>query len=468
MADVDRFIPFRGLTYIGIDRPKKLHLLGIGGSGMKAIAVFLNEMGHSVSGSDTKRSDATDLLEKLGIKIFYSHNKNNVVGKDAVIFSTAITLDNPEIIAAEENNIALAHRSAVLKEVSELNNAISVAGTHGKTTISWMITYLLIQAQFNPSYIIGGELMGTKAFACYNKDSPYLVLEADESDGSFLLLKSKLAVVGALEPDHLTHWNDFENLKQGFKNFLKNSESRVIFEDVKEVLNINDSLAVGFASGASFQISDVVIKQTGASYQLKKNNKSFSVRLKQPSMIAIKNSAVALASLDSIGFDIDQAAEMIETFPGVARRFEIKGAVNGITFIDDYAHLPTEVKMTIQATRALNPARLICVFQPHRYSRTKDLYQSFFNSFSGCDIVIITDIYPANEKPIQGITGEILYNTVKDAPDVGECYYIASKSELKKFLMSILKPNDLVLTMSAGDLTVLPTEMIESLTKSDK
>jgi UDP-N-acetylmuramate--alanine ligase len=455
MFNIKDFYPPDFNKTMDLTSPKKLHIVGIGGSGMKAIAVLLKEMGHQITGSDIKQSYATQFLEHLGIKIAYEHIAENVKNKDGLIYSTAIKKNNPELLAAKSLGITSVHRSVILAQLSLLKKTISVAGTHGKTSISSMITLVLMRKNFEPSYLIGGELNDISSSSAY-RSGEYLVLEADESDGTFLLLKNYLSVICAIEPDHLSHWGNFENLKKGFNEFLKNSKSGVVFQDVKSLLNSKTKMRlVGFDKDCDYKISSIVFNRNSSCYRLNTPNGSTDVLLNIPGIISVKNSAMAIAALCEIGIDPQVSASQLRYFSGVARRFEHRGTLNGITFIDDYAHLPTEVALTIEAAKNLEPNRIICVFQPHRYTRTKDLYKDFKNSFNNADIVIITEIYPANEDPIPGITGELIYLVLRQELKE-KCFYVSSKDELLNLLMKLLAPGDLLLTLGAGDITTVP------------
>ncbi len=486
-------------TPIDLSVPLKIHIIGIGGTGMSALALLLSQAGHRVSGSEIKELGILDKLRAAGIELYKGQAQEQVIGKDLVVYSTAIDKNNIEIVSATQKSIPVRHRGEVLGYLSNLKQTVSVAGTHGKSTITSLITLILHNANWSPSFIVGSEINEVGSSASLDSGR-YLVVEADESDGTFLHLNSYLGIVSSIEPDHLDYYGGFVELQKAFINFLNNSEIKFLgtglydspFESgdlridnaetyetvVDNILHSNllnetsDSkglFTVGFGNNCDFIIESVSLEKFESKFELKVKNENLSHQFEilLQGIHNVYNCAISAAVALKLGVDLEVIKHSLSSFGGISRRFEFRGTKNGITFIDDYAHLPGEIKPTVHATKQLNPQRIVAVFQPHRYSRVRSIHKDFASAFDLADIIYITEIYDAGEQPITGVSGELVYDSIREhikSQNLNkEVVYFRSRDELKNKLLEILKEGDLLLTLSAGDLTTLPDEIMESM-----
>ncbi|CAI8378239.1 MAG: UDP-N-acetylmuramate--L-alanine ligase [Acidimicrobiales bacterium AG-410-I20] len=454
-----------------LSRSCRIHILGIGGAGMSAIAEVLVSMGHSVTGSDLKESAGLERLRALGITVTVGHDAKNVGDAEFVARSTAVLDSNVECKEALERQIPLLSRAEVLASICKERSAVVVSGTHGKTTTSSMLALILRTSGLEPSFIIGGDVNEVGTGAAWDKGQLFVV-EGDESDGSFLMLPRDFAVVTNFEADHLEHHGGYEALQYAFERFVKETNGPVIVgvddEGGRKISNYGNVMTLGMDASADWQILEVEEKWTGTSFRLK-NDRDYdlNINLPIPGMHNVKNAACAAALGLVAGASSKATIEALERFAGVARRFELRGKVAGITFVDDYAHLPTEVSSTISAAKVGNWKRLISVFQPHRYSRIEALWETFKYSFHGSDLLFVTDIYPSGEKPRAGISGALIADVVSSADPPFEVRYIPRRSDLVDALASELTEGDCCLTMGAGDLTSLPDEVQSEVGKTD-
>lgn len=444
------------------------HFIGIGGAGMSALAKILLEMGKKVSGSDQSDSEILSQLSRLGARIFIGHEKDHITSEiDAIVYSSAIPPNNPEIVAAEELGITKLHRSDINAMLLNSKNGIAVAGAHGKTTTTAMLGVSLDHANVSPTIIIGGESpdLGTNAKL---GASDFLVSEADESDGSFLKLKSYIAVVTNVEDDHLDHYGSVENIKAAFKKFIESVRSKAIvctdseyLRDIIETVGNKKSLVTyALDRDADYRAINIQTAGSGMTFEVEHHSKNLgSVEIKIPGRHNVLNALATIVVGISIGVPFDKIADGLRKFHGAKRRFQTKGRINGVWIVDDYAHHPTEIESTLTAARQTNPKRLICVFQPHRYSRTKLLAKEFASAFDSADELILTDIYSAGEDPIEGIDGRTILNEVKSAT------YIPKREDLAPYLKSIVRAGDLVITMGAGDIFKTGEELLKILSK---
>ena len=448
--------------------PLAIHIVGIGGAGMSAIATVLASMGHRVSGSDLKGSAFLDRLRALGVDVRVGHDAANVGDVDVVAASTAIPPTNPEIVAARERTIPVLRRAEILSAVVATKRGVAVGGTHGKTTTSSMLALVLVEAGVHPSFIIGGELNEIGTGAVWDGRGDLLVVEADESDGTFLELPAEAVLVTNVEPDHLEHYGTFDALRAAFDRFLDQAPG-------PHVVCVDDALAAGLGAAggavgygtneaADYRMVDVTTGHGGVQFTLaRRDGGAWPVSLPIPGLHNARNAAGAMAMAIELGAAPEAAVRALGRYAGVARRFELRGSVGGVTFIDEYSHLPSEVAAAIEAANEGDWQRVVCVFQPHRFSRTAALWQDFEDAFMGADVLAITDVYSAGEAPRPGITGKLIVNTVLDAHPTQRVAWVPHRSDVVTYLKSELRPGDLCLTMGAGDLTTLPDVLLELL-----
>lgn len=460
----------RGETLL-LENIKKFHFIGIGGAGMSAIAKILLEKGFRVSGSDLNKSDTTEKLGKMGAEIFLGHCSGNIGDADAIVVSTAIPVTNPELAAAREKGKKIFHRSDIVAALMSERLGIAVAGAHGKTTTTSMIALMLEKADVDPTVIIGGEVsyFGGNAKLGAGK---YLVAEADESDGSFLKLAPQIAVVTNIENDHMDFYKTMDNILEAFKQFLlklSNDDGiAVLCFDNEHIRNMAKNLTKRYISYAIDNDADLTarnirIHDAQTVYDVYKSGEMIgTIRLNVPGKHNVANSLAAVAVGLSVGISFGQIADGLSLFQGAKRRFQTKARLGGVWIVDDYAHHPTEILTTLTAARQTEPKRLICVFQPHRYSRTKLLQHEFGSAFLPADLLVLTDIYAAGEKPIPGIDGEVIKEEVEHQTKQ-KVTYIQDKTKIARYLSEISEPGDLIITMGAGNIYQVGEELIEIL-----
>jgi UDP-N-acetylmuramate--alanine ligase len=446
-----------------LSQPIHVHVVGAGGAGMSAIATVLAAMGHTVTGSDLKASPVIDRLTAAGIDVIVGHAAENVGDADVVTVSTAIRDGNPEVVEARRRGIPVYRRSTVLAAIAALRRCIAVAGTHGKTTTASMLALMLVEAGLRPSFLIGGEVNEIGTNAVWD-DGEWLVVEADESDGTFLSLLPDIAVVTNVEPDHLDHYGSFEAMRSAFGAFLQVARKRVVGGDDTEALTLaraHDADTVGVGENCSHRLTDLNLSRSSVAFNLRADGVDLGrLAVPVPGLHNARNAAVAAVAALAAGVAFDDAAAALARFAGVARRFEFRGVAGGVTFVDDYAHLPSEVEAALAAARDGAWQRIVAVFQPHRYSRTAALSSDFGRAFADADVVVITDVYGAGEPPIPGVSGRLVADAVHQAEPDKPVIYVASRSELRAEVASLLTAGDLCCTLGAGDLTSLPDELL--------
>ncbi len=456
---------------VDLSSPLSVHIIGIGGAGMSAIAEVLRGSGHTVAGSDLNDSVVAERLRQAGINVSIGHDKENVGDVDVVTHSTAIPASNPELVEATSRQLPVLRRAEILTAITKVWKTASVAGTHGKTTTSAMLTAALRGAKLDPAFIVGGDLCDLGHGAAVGSGE-YLVVEADESDGTFVELESHSIVVTNVEPDHLEHYGGFENLRKAFIQFVcEASGPKVICIDDPGAAELAASVrsrgieitTYGVADTADWKISNPLPTPGGISAEISGNGTTYELRLQQPGMHNVRNAAAAFAVAVELGADPDLALEALNNFGGVGRRFERRGEFRGIQIVDDYAHLPTEVEAALSAGRSLAPDRLVAVFQPHRYSRTEQLWSTFGNSFTEADVLLVTGIYSSGEAPREGITGKLVANAVTDAHPELDVRYVESLEDVTAELVAELVPGDLCMTLGAGDLTTIADDILAGL-----
>jgi UDP-N-acetylmuramate--alanine ligase len=433
---------------------QKIHFVGIGGSGMSGIAEVLINLGHKVSGSDLKKTDVTKHLKSIGAVIYIGHKEKNIKDANVVVTSTAISKDNPEIVAALKKKIPVIARVEMLAELARLKYAITIAGTHGKTTTTSLTSLVLDEGGFDPTIVIGGRLKNLKTSARLGKGD-FIVAEADESDGSFLKLSPVITAVTNIDNDHLDYYESMKNLKDAFVKHINSvpfygaavicSDSEVVREIIPKINR--KYITYGFTGTPDIKASNVKVQKECTSFDVIYKGKNIgNVCIKIPGRHNILNSLAAIGIGLRLDIPFSLIAKAINKFSGVGRRIEVKGEKNGVMVIDDYGHHPTEVTATIKAVKSFWPKRrLIVLFQPHRYTRTKNLFEEFGKSFIDADVVKVLDIYPAGEKPIKGVNSDLILKSLKKNKS-NACHF----SDLKT-LLSMLSEGDIVLTLGAGD-----------------
>jgi UDP-N-acetylmuramate--alanine ligase len=454
------------------DLLRSVHLVGIGGAGMSALARVLLARGARVSGSDIKESRAVAALRALGARIALGHNAKNLDGSRTVVVSSAIPPANAEVKAAREQGLPILQRAQVLALLMREQRGVAIAGTHGKTTTTSMIAMVLRHAGLDPTFLIGGDLneVGTNAHA---GEGEWLVAEADESDGSLLWLAPEIAVVGNIEEDHLDHYRDETEIRETFVAFLANlpaaSGTAVLGTDDEGVRAIAPRVdrrivSFGLAEDADWSATIVERGLSGQRVAVRHGGEEAGeFVLGVPGEHNVRNALATFAVADLVGVPFATVAEEIASFAGVQRRFQIRGSAGGVTFVDDYAHHPTEVRATLAAAREQGWARIVAVFQPHRYSRTLHLGRQLGAALSAADRVVVTDVYGAGEQPIPGVSGRSVLDGVLAARPRAHVAYLPKPDDVASFLAARAEPGDLVLTIGAGDVTMLADEVIRAL-----
>jgi UDP-N-acetylmuramate--alanine ligase len=448
-----------------------VHFIGIGGSGMSGIATIMLQQGYKVSGSDLNNGDATSRLENMGALIYIGHDGDNI-GHDTetVVISTAIRQDNPELITAKERSLEIVRRGEMLARFMVEKKGIAVAGAHGKTTTSSMIALIFEKNGLNPTIVVGGDVSELGGNAKLGVGE-YLVAEADESDGSFLLLNPFIEVITNIEDDHLDFFGSREAIKKAFEAFVDKvpAEGCIVMclddENVRQLADKCNKRMVTYGIKHQAQYSARNIRTQGllTTADIFFEDRLLGVlELNIPGLHNINNAMAAIAVSRMAGLSFEQAVGALKNFRGVHRRFQLLGDVNGISVVDDYAHHPTEVKATLRAAQQTKANRVIGVFQPHRFSRIKYLYREFGEAFSDADIIIINEIYSAGEQPIDGVSAELIINSIPDR-DIKPVHYFRTTEEITDFLVKTAEPGDLILTLGAGNIWTVGKTLVERL-----
>ncbi len=454
---------------------KKIHFVGIGGIGMSGIAEILLDQGFRVSGSDRALSEVTERLRKLGAEIHEGHAAGNVgPDVDALVYSSAVPPDNPEVMDARRRKIPVIRRAEMLAEVMRLKYGIGIAGTHGKTTTTSMVSLVLMEGGLDPTVIVGGKLSGLGGTNARLGRGDFIVVEADEFDRSFLSITPTIAVLTTLETDHLDCYRDLEDIKNAFVQFAGKVPfygfvvlcvDEPALQDIMPQLSQKKIIGYGLYPQADVQAVDIRHRANSTEFTVLKGGRELgSVTLQIPGDHNVQNALAAIAVGLELGVPFARAKEGIEKFTGVYRRWEKKGDVGGIALYDDYAHHPTECRATLAGVKAGWRRRVVCVFQPHLYSRTRDFYEEFGKAFLLSDVLIVTDVYPAREEPIQGITGELIANAAKQYGHKN-VHYIPDKTAVPAALLKLVRPDDIVVTMGAGDIWKYGEEFLGQLKK---
>lgn len=452
-------------------RIKNIHFIGIGGIGMSGIAEVLINMGYKVSGSDIKSSKIIKRLDGLGAEISIGHKKNNVKGKDVVVFSSIIRDNNPEIVKARELGLPVIPRAEMLAELMRLKYGVIVSGSHGKTTTTSLISSVLSYGGFDPTVVVGGKLrtLGTNA---YLGKGEFMVVEADESDGSFLKLSPTIAVVTNIDNEHMDFYKSDKELDKAFKDFVNKIPFyglAVVCADDKRALSVlNDYdrrfVTYSIKERSDFMARDIRVSSLKTSYTLVyKGKPQGEVQIQLPGKHNALNSLVSFAVGFELGLSFEEVKRGLEIFAGIERRIQVKDIVNGITIIDDYGHHPKEIIVTLDALKSsFSPKNLVVIFQPHRYSRTLNLYDEFIDVLRNIHRLYLVDIYAAGEEAIKGISSKILASTLKDI-SVGDVRYYKDNKKLVEHLVRILGPGDVVITLGAGNVWMLGEQLLKEL-----
>lgn len=466
-------------------RVDTIHFVGIGGAGMGGIAEVLINLGYQVTGSDARQSKMTQRLSELGARIAFSHHAENVVGADVLVVSSAIQETNDEIQYAMLHRIPVIRRAEMLAELMRFRFGIAIAGTHGKTTTTSLIATIFSQAELDPTYVIGGLLnsAGTNARLGGGK---YLIAEADESDASFLHLQPTISVITNIEADHLdAYQGDFERMKSAFIEFVHNLPFyglAVVCGDDQQIQKLLPNigrkyLTYGLEPSNDYRATEVQFGLNYSAFTVQRpNNPDLVVRLNLPGMHNVLNATAAIAVASDEGIADNAIQQALAEFAGIGRRFQHMGTfpkqketvVNEVTLIDDYGHHPTEVGVTIAAARSNWPERrLVMIYQPHRYSRTRDLYDDFVRELSGVDVLLLLDVYSAGEEPIVNIDSKRLCRSIRERGLV-DPIHIDNQTNLYKVLATIVQPGDVVMTQGAGNIGEIAQQLAKTRLSDDE
>lgn len=455
-------------------KTKHIHFVGIGGIGMSGIAELLANLGYQVSGSDLSQSHITDRLSQLGCTVHIGHNSEWVAGADVVVTSSAISEENPEVGAARDGSIPVIMRAEMLAELMRLSKyGIAIAGSHGKTSTTSMLSWIMAQAGLDPTMVIGGKVDSLGGNAKLGQGD-FLIAEADESDGSFLKLSPVLEVITNIDFEHPDYYRDIEHVKDSFLQFIDKIPfygAAIICLDDLHVAQILPQIkkriiTYGLTPQSDLYGEDITFSDGRVHFVVKRRDSVLGrLDLAPPGVHNVYNSLAAIAVALELEIPFAVIEESLRSFAGVQRRMQRKGEVGTITVVDDYGHHPTEIRATLSAIkRAWPEKRLVVLFQPHRYSRTKGLYKEFLTCFHNADLLVMTDIYAASEKPIDGVTTELLLADIRKHGQ-RETTYVADVNELAKEVQPLLSPGDLVLTLGAGNIVTAGEDLLALLDK---
>lgn len=461
-------------TTVDLRGRRRVHVCNVGGAGMSAIAIVLSQMGHAVSGDDANdtpflvRARAEAVAVHVGAPTAIAGA--GAADADVVVLSTATPMDHPAVAGARDRGAQVVHRRDVLASIGQMRSVLAVAGTHGKSTTSAMLATAFDGAGWGTGYLVGTTILGLASNADW-RDGPGFVVEADESDGTFLRLGATHAIVTNVEADHLGYWGTEQALFAAFDRFVAEVTGTVVLcrDDARAralSAGARHPVTYGTSADADHRILDVVRDGLGIRYRHVDTLTGREVEVHVPTAPGLhnaRNAAGAIALATTVGVDLGAAASALGAFGGVARRFERRGEAGGVTFVDSYDHLPTEVEAALAAARAAGFARVVCVFQPHRYTRTRDLGHTFADSFVGVDILAVTDVYPAGEPPIEGVSGRSVADAVRRAHPEAEVVDVTDLAAVEEFLVDVLRPGDLCITLNAGDLTRVPDRVMARL-----
>ncbi|EPX62987.1 UDP-N-acetylmuramate--alanine ligase [Cystobacter fuscus DSM 2262] len=447
-----------------------VHFVGVGGIGMSGIAEVLLNLGYRVSGSDLKASDITRRLAQLGATFFEGHRAENLVHADVVVISSAVRKDNPEVVSARQRKIPVIPRAEMLAELMRLKYAVAVAGSHGKTTTTSMVATVLSAAGLDPTAVVGGKVNVLDSNAKLGK-SELMVVEADESDGSFLHLHPSISIVTNIDPEHMDHYGTLDNLKDAFTSFC----NRVPFyglnvlcldnPNVQSLLPRMEKRFVTYGSShmADYRLEGVRLEGFSTRFEAFRRDEPLGeFRVRMVGAHNALNALAVIAAAEEMDVPLDVVRGALAEFGGVQRRFTVRAEVAGVTIVDDYGHHPTEVQATLAGARRAFGRRLVVAFQPHRYTRTHDLFTDFATSFNDSDVLFVSSVYAAGEEPIPGATADALVEAIQ-AHGHRDVTFVEKRTDLARALLPRLREGDLVLTLGAGDITQVGPELAELL-----
>ncbi len=451
-------------------RIKNIHFVGIGGIGMSGIAEVLLNLGYGVTGSDIKLTETVERLKRLGAQFTLGHRIENVSSADVVVISSAIRDDNPEVIASKSRNIPVIRRAEMLSELMRLKYGIAVAGSHGKTTTTSMISTVLAYGGFDPTIVVGGRLksLGTNARLGNGK---FMVVEADESDGSFLMLSPVIAVVTNIDEEHLDHYQSIDRLEHAFSEFLNKVPFyglAVIGVDSERIRSIiprfkKRVVTYGFSDQSEFRAEDICISGFQTDFKvLFKNSLLGAVELNVPGRHNAQNALASFAVGMELGMSFEDVKEGLHEFMGIDRRIQLKGEINGVRIIDDYAHHPEEIRVTLSTLKESFPGRIISVFQPHRFTRTSILFDEFVRVLGDVDMLFLLDIYPAGEEPIEGVSSARLARAINEKGN-NNVRYVENPDGVIDNLSGVIRSGDIVVTIGAGNVWMVGERLLEEL-----
>ena len=452
---------------------KRIHFVGIGGIGMCGLAELLHNQGYTVSGSDLRSGENFDRLTELGVETSIGHDRRNLGRAQVVVVSSAVAEDNPELQEARERKIPVIRRAEMLAEMMRRTDGIAVAGSHGKTTTTSLIAHVLHTAGLDPTAIIGGRVLspGNDSTGARLGRGEWLVAEADESDGSFLSLSPVITVITNIDQEHMDHYGDFESLKASFIEFANRIPfwgAAVVCAEHPGVQSILPQLRrrvtrYGFSPQAEWVASDLRTDPEGTHFRVHHRERLMGeVVIPLPGEHNVLNALACLAVADEVEIDFETAAGALKSFGGVQRRFQRLGRARDVEVIDDYAHHPTEIRATLSAARSLHRGRTVAVFQPHRYTRTRDCMNDFATAFNDCDLLVVSEVYAAGESPLPEVSGQTLRDAIA-AHGHRDVRFVASLDEITEVLAKELEPGDWVLTLGAGDITRLGPQLLRAL-----
>ncbi len=449
---------------------KELFFVGIGGAGMSGIAEILHNLGYKISGSDINKTEVTEHLENLGVPVYEGHAGGNIGTSHVVVISSAVDDSNPEVIEARRRGLPVIKRAEMLGELMRLKYSIGISGTHGKTTTTSMIGKIMTDAELDPTVIVGGIVAGKGSGASLG-GGKYMVAEADEYDKSFLSMFPSMAVITNIEPDHLDCYDGMEDLENSFLIYMNRVPfyGLIIYNNDDTVLKkLRDkisraSVSFGLSAEADYQVTDILHFEGGSKFSVLRRGEILGdVRMRIPGEHNIKNAAAAIVAASELEIDFEKIARSLSDYSGVNRRFQITGQVNNILLVDDYAHHPTEIKATLETAQTSYNRRIIVVFQPHLYSRTKQFYREFAESLKLADRCFLVDIYPAREKPVESVTSELISSHAA-ALGQNNIDYVGDKTNAIEAVLKYAKPGDMIITMGAGSVTLLNPAILKEL-----
>jgi UDP-N-acetylmuramate--alanine ligase len=449
--------------------PRRIHIVGVGGAGMSGVAVVLAAMGHRVTGSDQRASPVTDRLAAHGIGVAIGHRAENLGDAEVVTASPAVAGDNPELTEARARGLPVVPRAGVLAMLSATRRTVAVAGTHGKTTTASMLVVAVGAAGMAPSFLVGADVGDLRTNAALD-DGEWMVLEADESYGAFGALAPEMTVLTSVEPDHLDHYGTLEALRAAFGRLLGATTGRsLVSADEPGAASLGAEFgarSVGESRSADYRIVELELAAGSSRFGLVGPEGPLgAVRVATPGRHNVANASLAVAAAVELGAPFEVVAAAMAAFRGAPRRYEQRGERGGVSFVDDYGHLPTEVAAVIATARGAGFARVVAVFQPHRFTRTQSLAGQFAHAFDGADVLVVTEVYGAGEAPIPGVSGRLVADAVAAANPALPLHYAPTREELRSVVASMLRPGDLCLTLGAGDLTTLPDELMAALAR---